>query len=235
MPKRRVLPYSLDPNQPGDEFLFNLLIAPVAIVVNLVASLPGAVRALARRPAPQPRAGDDPHRHRRRSSPTLERHAQPVRRRPSCSSSASSWASLFLFAGFLVSIEVFREIRIPFTVDPAWRGAPRVAGRRAPIGRDRAPTATVDRPAEASGARLSRPTRGQRGPSALPWPGVQPDREPPRRPTATVADAAATRPPLVGFGIVIGAAALFGTLGPLSRFAYDAGMEPLAVRRLARR
>ena len=46
MPKRRVLAYSLDPNQPGDEFLFNLLIAPVAIAVNLVASLPGAVRAL---------------------------------------------------------------------------------------------------------------------------------------------------------------------------------------------
>ena len=26
---------------------------------------------------------------------------------------------VFLFAGFLVSIEVFREIRVPFTVDPA--------------------------------------------------------------------------------------------------------------------
>ena len=37
-----------------------------------------------------------------------------------------------------------------------------------------------------------------------------------------------TRPPLVGFGIVLGAAALFGTLGPLSRFAYEAGMEPTA-------
>ena len=46
MPKRRVLPYSLDPDQPGDQFLFNLLIAPVAIVVNLVASLPGTIRAL---------------------------------------------------------------------------------------------------------------------------------------------------------------------------------------------
>ena len=33
---------------------------------------------------------------------------------------------------------------------------------------------------------------------------------------------------LGGFGIVILAASLFGTLGPLSRFAYDAGMEPLA-------
>jgi drug/metabolite transporter (DMT)-like permease len=34
--------------------------------------------------------------------------------------------------------------------------------------------------------------------------------------------------PLAGFGLVIFAASLFGTLGPLSRFAYDAGMEPLA-------
>jgi len=33
--------------------------------------------------------------------------------------------------------------------------------------------------------------------------------------------------PLAGFFIVIGAAALFGMLGPLSRFAYEAGMEPL--------
>ena len=48
----------LDPNQPGDEFLFNLLIAPVAITVNLVASLPGALRACRDRPDPQPRAGD---------------------------------------------------------------------------------------------------------------------------------------------------------------------------------
>ena len=36
-----------------------------------------------------------------------------------------------------------------------------------------------------------------------------------------------TRPPLIGFAIVLGAAALFGTLGPLSNFAYDAGMEPV--------
>jgi drug/metabolite transporter (DMT)-like permease len=33
---------------------------------------------------------------------------------------------------------------------------------------------------------------------------------------------------LTGFAIVVVAASLFGTLGPLSRFAYDAGMEPLA-------
>lgn len=34
--------------------------------------------------------------------------------------------------------------------------------------------------------------------------------------------------PASGFALVIGAAALFGTLGPLSRSAYDAGMEPAA-------
>ncbi len=34
--------------------------------------------------------------------------------------------------------------------------------------------------------------------------------------------------PLAGFAIVLGAASLFGMLGPLSRFAYDAGMEPLS-------
>jgi drug/metabolite transporter, DME family len=34
--------------------------------------------------------------------------------------------------------------------------------------------------------------------------------------------------PAMGMAVVLGAAALFGTLGPLSRFAYDAGMEPPA-------
>jgi hypothetical protein len=113
MPKRRVLAYSLDPNQPGDQFLFNLLIAPVAILVNLVVSLPGAVSALlagrlhSRVPATILIAvgsivatlGD-----------TLSRFGM------------TEWFQLgkflgvlFLFAGFLVSIEVFREIRIPFT------------------------------------------------------------------------------------------------------------------------
>ena len=113
MPKRRVLAYSLDPNQPGDQFLFNLLIAPVAILVNLVASLPGAVTALlagrlhSRVPATILIAvgsivatlGD-----------TLTRFGM------------TEWFQLgkflgvlFLFAGFLVSSEVFRELRVPFT------------------------------------------------------------------------------------------------------------------------
>ena len=42
-----------------------------------------------------------------------------------------------------------------------------------------------------------------------------------------VAVPAQDRPPVTGFVVVIVAASLFGTLGPLSRFAYDAGMEPL--------
>ena len=44
--------------------------------------------------------------------------------------------------------------------------------------------------------------------------------------TGTTAAIVADRPPLAGFAIVLVAASLFGTLGPLSRFAYDAGMQP---------
>lgn len=135
MPKRRVLGYSLDPNAPGDQFLFNLLISPVAIVVNFVASLPGAIRALfagrlhSRVPATILIAvggflasGGD----------ALNRFG------------VTNWfqvakllAALFLLAGFLVSIETFREIRIPFTsirLGGARRegteadGEPRIAG-----------------------------------------------------------------------------------------------------------
>ena len=113
MPKRRVLGYSLDPGQKGDEFLFNLLIAPVAIVVNFFASLPVAVNAHPR-PAPLARAGHDPHRGRGRSSPAA-RTRSTASARPSCSRPASSWRSSCSSAGFVVSIEVFREIRIPFT------------------------------------------------------------------------------------------------------------------------
>jgi hypothetical protein len=113
MPKRRVLPYSLDPNQPGDVFLFNLLIAPVAIVVNLVASLPGTARALmtgrihSRVPATLlialgaffPTITDILNRF---GSTELSQVGRLL-------------GVVFLFAGFLVSVEVFREIRIPFT------------------------------------------------------------------------------------------------------------------------
>jgi hypothetical protein len=113
MPKRRVLPYSLDPNQPGDHFLFNLLISPVALTVNFVASLPDAIRDLlrgrlhSRVPATLliavggfvASAGD-----------TLNRFGVtgPF-------AVAKFIAVVFLLAGFLVSIEAFREVRVPFT------------------------------------------------------------------------------------------------------------------------
>jgi hypothetical protein len=113
MPKRRVLPYSLDPNQPGDHFLFNLLISPVALTVNFFASLPGAIRDLVRGrlhsrvPATiliaaggfVASAGD-----------TLNRFGVtgPF-------AVAKFIAVVLLLAGFLVSMEAFRELRIPFT------------------------------------------------------------------------------------------------------------------------
>ncbi len=113
IPKKRVLPYSLDPNQPGDQFLFNLCIAPVAIVVNLLASLPGAVRDLA--------AG---RLHSRVPATILIAVGAFF---PTITDSLNRAGAtelfalgkflgvVFLFAGFLVSAEVFREFRIPFT------------------------------------------------------------------------------------------------------------------------
>jgi hypothetical protein len=113
MPKKRVLPYSLDPNQPGDQFLFNLFIAPVAIVVNLFASLPGAFRELM--------AG---RLHSRVPATILIALGAFF---PTITDSLNRAGStelfqlgkflgvVFLFAGFLVSVEVFREIRVPFT------------------------------------------------------------------------------------------------------------------------
>jgi hypothetical protein len=113
MPKKRVLPYSLDPNQPGDQFLFNLFIAPVAIVVNLFASLPGAFRELM--------AG---RLHSRVPATILIALGAFF---PTITDSLNRAGStelfqlgkflgvVFLLAGFLVSVEVFREIRIPFT------------------------------------------------------------------------------------------------------------------------
>lgn len=113
MPKRRVLPYSLDPNQKGDHFLFNLLIAPVALAVNFVASLPGAIRDLlrgrlhSRVPATLLIAGGG---FVASAGDSLNRFGVtgPF-------AVAKFIAAVLLVAGFLVSIEAFREIRIPFT------------------------------------------------------------------------------------------------------------------------
>ena len=119
MPKKRVLPYSLDPNQPGDQFLFNLLIAPIAIAVNLVASLPGTLRALATGRI-----------HSRVPATLLIAIGAFI---PTFTDSLNRFGStelfqlgkflgvVFLFAGFLVSVEVFREFRVPFTSIRLWR------------------------------------------------------------------------------------------------------------------
>jgi hypothetical protein len=113
MPKRRVLPYSLDPNQSGDSFLFNLLIAPFAITVNFFASLPGASKALVTGRI-----------HSRVPATLLIAIGAFI---PTITDSLNRFGSteffqlgkflgvVFIFAGFLVSIEVFREVRIPFT------------------------------------------------------------------------------------------------------------------------
>ena len=129
MPKRRVLPYSLDPNQPGDEFLFNLLIAPVAIAVNLVASLPGTIRAIATRRI-----------HSRVPATILIAVGAFI---PTLTDSLNRFGAtelfqlgkflgiVFLFAGFLVSIEVFRTIRVPFTSITLASGRREAAGAQA--------------------------------------------------------------------------------------------------------
>jgi hypothetical protein len=113
MPKRRVLAYSLDPNQPGDHFLFNLLISPVAIVVNFVASLPGAVAALV--------AGQL---HSRVTATILiaiggflASGGDALNRFGVTNyfQVGKFLALVFILVGFLISVEAFREIRIPFT------------------------------------------------------------------------------------------------------------------------
>ena len=113
MPKKRVLDYSLDAGQSGDQFMFNLLIAPVAITVNFFVSLPGAVAALLRGQV-----------HSRVPATLLIAAGGFV---ASAGDSLNRFgvtgpfavakliAVVLLLAGFLVSIEAFREIRIPFT------------------------------------------------------------------------------------------------------------------------
>jgi hypothetical protein len=113
MPKRRILAYSLDPGQSGDQFLFNLFIAPIAITVNFAASLPGAVRALLHGTI-----------HSRVPATLLIALGAFI---PALTDSLNRFGStewfqlgkllgaLLLLTGFLVSTETFGEIRVPFT------------------------------------------------------------------------------------------------------------------------
>ncbi len=123
MPKTRLVRYDLRRDQGVVPFLANLAVAPFAIAINLVASIPGAIVALSRGEL-----------HSRVPSTVLVAIGGFV---PSLTGSLARFGMtqafflgelagvVFLFAGFLVSIEVFREIRIPFThvVLHARRGA----------------------------------------------------------------------------------------------------------------
>ncbi len=119
MPKRRVIRYEIRRDRGAASFARNLAVAPVAIVVNLVASLPGAVRALltgtinSRVPA------------------TILIAIGGII--PAITSGLNRFGAtsgfflgellgvVFLFAGFLVSIEVVHELRVPFTSVVLWR------------------------------------------------------------------------------------------------------------------
>jgi hypothetical protein len=118
MPKRRVIRYDLTRNVGRASFIGNLAVAPVAITVNLLASIPGTAMALI--------AGRLPS---RVPATILLAIGGFI---PSLTSGLSRfgvtetflWGELlgvvFLFAGFLVSVEVFREFRIPFTDRVLW-------------------------------------------------------------------------------------------------------------------
>lgn len=113
MPKKRVMRYELDRSRGVARFVLTLPVAAVAITVNLIASLPGAVRALVTGKL-----------HSRVPATILLAIGAFV---PSITSGLNRFGVtaafflgeflgvVFLFAGFLVSIEVFREFRIPFT------------------------------------------------------------------------------------------------------------------------
>lgn len=113
MPKKRLIRYDLARSQGTGRYLVNLAIAPVAIVVNLVASIPATVRDLF--------AG----RLNSRVPATILLAIGAFI--PSITSGLNRFGVtaafflgellgvVFLFAGFLVSIEVFSEFRVPFT------------------------------------------------------------------------------------------------------------------------
>ena len=113
MPKRRVLGYSLEPGQKGDQILFNLLIAPVAIIVNFCASLPGATKALvlgrlhSRVPATLLIA---------LGALLISGTDFGVKGGSTAIFELSKLLGVgLIFAGFLISTEAFRVLRIPFT------------------------------------------------------------------------------------------------------------------------
>lgn len=118
MPKKRVIRYDLTRRHGIGRFVVNLAVSVVAFPVNLVASVPGALRALF--------AGNL---NSRVPATILLAIGGFI---PSLTSGLSRFGItetfylgellgvVFLFAGFLVSEEVFREFRIPFTHRVLW-------------------------------------------------------------------------------------------------------------------
>lgn len=119
MPKRRVIRYHITVARGARSLVRNLLIAPVAIVINLIASLPLAARGVA--------SGNI---NSRVPATILIAIGAII---PAITSGMNRFGAtsgffvgeflgvVFLFAGFLVSIEVFSEVRIPFTSVVVWR------------------------------------------------------------------------------------------------------------------
>ena len=118
MPKRRLVRYEIRRDRGVGFFVSNLLLAPVAIAVNFAASLPGAFGALF--------AG----RLNSRVPATILIAVGGII--PAITSGMNRFGAtsgffvgellgvVFLFAGFLISIEVFREVRVPFTAVVLW-------------------------------------------------------------------------------------------------------------------
>jgi len=113
MPKRRVIRYRLERGQPIASLLANLARAVIGFPVNLIASLPGAAVALAR------------GRLNSRVPATILIAIGGLI--PAITSGLNRFGDtsgffvgelagvILLFVGFLVSVEVFRVIRVPFT------------------------------------------------------------------------------------------------------------------------
>jgi hypothetical protein len=113
MPKRRVIQYDLRTDAGIGTFLRNLAISPVAIAVNLIASIPGVVSALLGGRLDG-----------RVLATALIALGALI---PSITSGANRFGEtgmffvgeflgvIFLFAGFAVSAQVIGDVRIPFT------------------------------------------------------------------------------------------------------------------------
>lgn len=126
MPKRRVIRYRLGRGQSVPSFVANLLIAPLAIGVNFVVSMPWAIKGLF-----------DGTTNSRVPATILIAIGATI---PAITSGLNRFGDtsgffvgellgvVFLFLGFAVSIEVFQQFRVPFTGRVLWQRRTRDAG-----------------------------------------------------------------------------------------------------------